>query len=133
MATAGDSYTIKLNEAMLRWGTHRYTNSRGQVYGEGYLAIPSTYAYDYHLYNGNYTGNRDILGVNIFNCTSADGYLHCIVKSQGNQSNSNYGKQFSVNDDLKALGDWYNHIGAVEGDFIRVTFTSPTDVVFEHI
>ena len=133
MARTGDTYTILLNRAMLEWGTHRYTDSRGQVYGEGYLAIPAQYAYDFKLFNGNHTGNVDVLGENIFRCTSTDGFLNCLVKSQGNQSDTEYAKQFSVNDDLKALGNWYHNNHAVPGDSVRVRFISPTDVEFEFI
>ena len=45
-----------------------------------------------------------------------------------------YAKQFAGDKDLlMALGYWYAQINAQVGDLIRVTFTSPTDVVLEKI
>lgn len=35
--------------------------------------------------------------------------------------------------DLMALGYWYSQINAQIGDLIRVTFTSPADVVLEKL
>lgn len=44
MAKRGDSYIVTLEKAHLEWGTHRYTGSRGLVYGEGYIQIPANVA-----------------------------------------------------------------------------------------
>lgn len=133
MAQAGDTYTIKLTESMLGWGNYRYTDTRDIIYGEAYIAIPQNYAHQFHLYNGNHTNNRNILGENVFNCTSGDGSLNCLIKSQGcNQAGSEYAKQFSVANDLRALGTWFRQIGANVGDLITITFTSPTDMVITH-
>lgn len=63
MAHAGDSYVITLKLPHLKWGSYRYTNSRGIVYGEGYIPIPSNIAYTFNLYNQNGAGGTDILGV----------------------------------------------------------------------
>lgn len=41
MAKAGDYYTITLKKSHLDWGTHRYTGTREEIPGEGYIPIPS--------------------------------------------------------------------------------------------
>ena len=40
MAKSGDYYVITLKKTHIEWGTHRYTGSRGDILGEGYLPIP---------------------------------------------------------------------------------------------
>ena len=40
MPNTGDTFTTILKQAHLEWGSHRHTNSRGVVFGEGYLQIP---------------------------------------------------------------------------------------------
>lgn len=134
MANAGNTFTITLKQAHLNWGTHRYTNTRGVVYGEGYIPIPTIYAQRYNIVNSNATGGSDILGQNIFNCTSVDGFFTGQLKAQGNNAaGGNYAKQFSANDNLKALGSWFKHINAQVNDRIRVTWVSPTDITIEKI
>lgn len=134
MANTGDSYVITLKQSHLGWGTYRYTNTRGPVSGERYIPIPAQYARRYNIVNSNATGGRDILGQNIFNCTSSDGFFTGQLKAQGNNAaGGNYAKQFSVNNDLKALGTWFVHINAQVGDRIRVTWVSPTDITIEKI
>lgn len=133
MATTGDTFTIILKEPHLAWGSYRYTGSRGIVYGEGYIPIPASDAYRIHTLNTNGTGGIDVLGQNLFRCRSADGLYSGVLKAQGNQNDVRYAKQFSGNDNLKAIGDWYYKIGADVGDKIRVTWVSPYDVVIERI
>ena len=134
MATAGNTYTITLKKAHLEWGTHRYTGTRAQIYGEGYLPIPKARATAFGVYNSNQTGGTDVLGVNIFNCTSVDGLFRGQLKAQGNTEKGDvYAKQFSANNDLQALGSWYNSIGAQIGDKVKVTWTSATDLIIEKI
>ena len=41
MPNTGDSFITTLKQAHLQWGSHRYTDSRGIVFGEGYLQIPA--------------------------------------------------------------------------------------------
>ena len=55
MANTGNTYTITLKEAHLKWGIHRYTFTRDRIYGEGYLLIPIEYARLYNIYNSNAT------------------------------------------------------------------------------
>lgn len=134
MAKSGDTYTVSLNKSQLEWGTYRFSNSRNLRYREGYLKIPIKYARSYHLYNNNYTNKHDILGKNIFHATSSDGFFNGVLRSEGcSQAGELFAKQFAGNKNLMALGDWYAHINAQVGDLIRVTFTSPTDIVIEKI
>lgn len=133
MAQAGDTYTVILKEAHLKWGTHRYTNSRGKVYGEGYIKIPSDAAYSFKLLNSNGTSGKDILGQNLFYCKSKDGMYQGILRAQGNQNDTRYAKQFSADDDLKAIGSWYSAINAVVGDVVQVTWESSTEITIEKL
>ncbi|MGL5716562.1 MAG: hypothetical protein ACRCX2_26345 [Paraclostridium sp.] len=134
MAVAGDSYIVEIGEAHLNWGTHRYTNSRGMVYGEGYIQIPKQYARNFDIYNSNYQ-NGDALGINIFNCSSDDGFLDDVqLKSCGNSfAGDTYAKQFQGNGSLQTIGAWYHHVGAQVGDYVEVTWTSPIDIVIRHL
>lgn len=133
MARAGDFYIVILEKAHLEWGTHRYTNSRGTVYGEGYIQIPADIAYSLNLLNYNGTGYTDILGENLFYCTSADGLFEGVLRAQGNQSDNRFAKQFSGDKNLKSVGSWYQSIAANIGDRVKVTWTSPTDMIIEKL
>lgn len=134
MAERGDSYTVSLKPSHLAWGTYRYTDTRDTIPGEGYIPIPSDVARNLNLKNQNGTGGIDILGVNIFNCVSVDGRFRGQLKAQGNHyAGDIYAKQFSGNDDLKALGDWYRILGANVGDEVSVTWISDTDIEIELI
>lgn len=132
MLKAGSTYTITLKKSHLEWGTHRYTGSRNQIYGEGYIPIPSHIAYNYNLLNNNGTNYTDVLGKNLFNCTSVDGKFSGILRAQGSREAGDiYAKQFSGDKDLKSLGDWYYAIGASIGDQVKVTWISLTDIEIE--
>jgi len=129
MPQAGDSYVVQLKRAHLEWGSHRHKFSRpGVIYGEGYIKIPATFAYDYDIYNNNnpYCANT------YYDCTSYDGHYSGVLLAQGNQKDRIYAKQFSEFDNLKAIGHWYYQVGADVGDYVKVVFTSPSDVVIEH-
>lgn len=133
MAVAGNSYIVEIKEAHLNWGTHRYTNSRGIVYGERYIQIPKQHARSFNIYNNNFQSD-DILGINVFNCSSTDGFLHNVeLKACGSSSAGDiYAKQFQGNGSLQTIGAWYNYIGAQVGDHVEVTWTSPYDIVIRH-
>ena len=138
MANAGDTYTITLNEAHLMWGTHRYTFTRDRIYGEGYIPIPKRYAVAYDIHNSNYLRQNhiyaDTFGVNLFSCTSSDGYYDGVLKSAGcSTAGDVYAKQFEGAGDLKALGSWFQYCGAQVGDYVEVTWTSPTDIIIHYI
>ena len=129
MAQSGDQFVVNLTASQLGWGNKRYTNTRPIRYGEGYLAIHKEYALAYNLYNSNHTDGLDILGLNLFNCTSSDGFLNCQLKSQGCSTSGNeYAKQFAGNDNLRTLGRWYAHKQAKIGDQVEVLFVSPTEI-----
>lgn len=129
MAQTGDQFHVTLTRSQLGWGEERYTSSRPIREGEGYLAIHKEYAVAFDLFNSNGTNGCDILGQNIFNCISNDGFLNCELKSQGcEKAGEPYAKQFAGNDNLRTLGDWYEHIGATVGDEVEVYFLSPTDI-----
>ena len=53
MAKTGDTFTITLKRPHLEWGSYRHTNSRGIVYGEGYIPIPAPDAYRIGTFNSN--------------------------------------------------------------------------------
>ena len=127
------SYEITLKRAHLEWGSHRYTNSRGIIYGEGYIPIPADVAYDNNIYNQNGTDGEDIIGQNLFYCSSADGLYQGVLRAQGNQDNPRYAKQFSGDKELKAIGHWCSQIDAAIGDRIRVTWVNPTKIIIEKL
>ncbi|NFG28491.1 hypothetical protein FC777_15545 [Clostridium botulinum] len=131
MAVAGNSYTLTLNQAHLQWGTHRYTGSRGLIYGEGYLPIPAHVARSFNLYNSNFQSTG--LGFNEFNCISADGSFSGVLKSAGCSTKGDiHAKNFQGSGNLKALGNWFANINAQVGDHVEVTWTSPTDIIIRH-
>lgn len=132
MAIAGNSYTITLKQTHLEWGSHRYTNSRQTIYGEGYIPIPAHVSRNFNIYNGN--APTIGLGFNIFNCTSSDGFFHGLLKSGGCSAKGNiYAKQFHGDGDLRALGDWFHHCNAQIDDTVEVRWISPTNIVITHI
>src|SRR5690606_38271386 len=106
---AGDSFITTLNQAHLEWGTHRHTNSRGFIYGEGYLHIPRSDAMRIGIYNSNQPG-----ATNTFNCSSADGFLsNVLIKASGSSSAGDiYAKQFQGNGNLQLIGNWFGHLNA---------------------
>lgn len=86
------------------------------------------------LFNGNGTNHVDILGKNLFECESVDGYFHGILRAQGSRSLGDiYAKQFAGDGDLKALGRWYAQIGARPGDRIRVYWISKVKIQIEKL
>lgn len=125
MPNTGDTFITKLKEAHLNWGSHRYTNSRDIVLGEGYLQIPARFAYKFEITNEkNPNRNQEY----IFN--TADGFItNGILKASGNQSRIEYAKQFHGSGNLQLLGDWFHHIDAQINDKIRIEFVSPTEIL----
>ena len=133
MANTGDFYTVQLKAPHLDWGEIRYTDTRTPIPGEGYIPIPANDASRLRLLNSNGTGGRDVFGENLFYCHSADGHFQGTLRAQGNQDQTTYAKQFSADGNLRAIGRWYANIGAVPGDIIRVSWTSPTDILIEKL
>ena len=131
MANTGDTYTVKIIQAHLDWGRHRHTSSRGTVYGEGYIKIPANDARNFNILNSNGTINKqNVLGQNIFNCSSTDGFLtECQLKASGSsQAGDIHAKQLQGNGNLKVIGDWYHHVGAQIGDHVKVEWLNATDI-----
>lgn len=130
MAKKGDCYTVKLTTGYLNWGTHRYTGSRDLIPGEAYIPIPRVNARQFNIVNSNATQNRDELGKNVFEFVVEDNFMSGHLKAQGNNKAGDiYAKQFSVLNDLKALGSWFDHIGASEGTEIKVEWLTPTQIL----
>lgn len=132
MPKAGDIFQVSLSRTHLDWGRHRYTNSRGSVYGEGYIPIPKSYAYSYGIYNSNYS--QEGLGYNEFRCISEDGLFKGIVKSTGcSTAGDIYAKNLHGSGDLKAIGAWFAELDAQVGDVVEVKWISEKDVVIKMI
>lgn len=126
------SFTVTVQRAHLEWGEHRYTNSRGIVYGEGYIMIPAPCARTYNLLNSNGTNGDDILGENLFYCRSADGSFYGVLRAQGcHEAGDIYAKQFAGDKNLKAVGDWYYSQSIQVGDRVKVTWVSNIELQIE--
>lgn len=131
MPKSGDSFIVRLKNAHLKWGEYdpsRHSRTRGTVRGEAYIQIPSDDAYSLGIFNQN-----NPFGENArYKCTSYDGmYTGCLL-AQGNQADPHYAKQFSESGHLKGIGGWYRAVGAIEGDYVKVKFTSPYEIIIEH-
>jgi len=130
MPKKDDTYIVTLQKAHIEWGTHRHTETRELIYGEGYIQIPSEYATKYEIYMSNKEG------ANIqYTCTSSDKHLSNVtLKASGSQGRDNlYAKQFQGSGNLKTIGSWYSKIKAKVGDQIKITFTSPNSMYIEKI
>lgn len=127
MATAGDSYEVELKEAHLNWGTYRHTNTRDLRPGEGYIPIPAHIARQLNIYNNHNSG----YGHNLFNVSSSDQFIQNeSLKAQGGTDRtSSYAKQFSIENNLSRIGEWYAHTNANIGDRVRVEWLSETDIL----
>ncbi|MGY3190386.1 hypothetical protein [Lysinibacillus sp. TE18511] len=130
MPASGNTYITTLKRAHLEWGSHRHTNSRGTVYGEGYLHIPRPIARQFGIYNSNQQSANIV-----YNCNSIDGFLiNETLKASGSSAAGDvYAKQFQGNGNLQLLGDWFYHLNAQVGDRVEITWTSPTDIEIELI
>lgn len=136
MANSNYTYQVELKESHLSWGDTRYTGSRTLRAGEAYIKNPSKVAYAQDLLNLNGTNGQDIMGKNLFSCTSADGFFSSpgvILRAQGNQADDSYAKQFSVDNNLQTIGDWYAFVNAKVGDVIEVTWITPTHIEIRKI
>ncbi|MBC8883710.1 hypothetical protein H9X57_11080 [Flavobacterium piscinae] len=125
MAKSGDRFITTLKRAHLEWGSFRHTNSRGIIYGEGYLQIPAKEARRLNITNSNLVG-----GNNVYICSSTDGFLNNItLKSTGcNKAGDIYAKQFNGNGNLKLIGNWFSHINAKVGDQIEILWITSNKI-----
>ena len=131
MAQAGNTYTVKLKPSHLDWGEYRNPTNREPISGEGYIPIPKRYAVQYNIFNSN--SNQIGLGYNLFRASSVDGFLqNVLLLAQGcSEAGDPYAKQFSVDNNLKLIGQWYKNGGATTKNSVRVTWVSSTDIVLE--
>ena len=127
MAIAGDYYEVELREAHLNWGTYRHTNTRDLRPGEGYIPIPAHIARQSNIYNIHNPG----LGHNLFNVSSSDQFIQNeLLKAQGGTDRTSiYAKQFSIENNLSRIGEWYAYTNANIGDIVRVEWLSETDIL----
>lgn len=129
MPNTGDSFITTLLQAHLEWGEHRHTNSRGIVIGEGYLQIPAEFAYQFDITNNSFLARSAE-----YDFSTADHFLIGEkLLASGNQHRSEFAKQFQGSNNLKLLGNWYNHIDAQIGDQIEIRFISPTEILLTRI
>ena len=133
MADVGDSFISVLKQAHREWGTYRHTDTRSAIEGEAYIAIPAKDAYRLNLMNEKGAGQRDLWGITLFHCESADGLFSGVLRAQGSQSRPQFAKQFSADNNLRGIGSWYKQIGAKDGDRIKVTWLSKTDIQIEKL
>ena len=133
MALPGNTYTKQLRPSHLGWGTYRYTNSRNIIYGEGYIPIPKIYAKNFQVFNSNHYPEG--WGYNLFHASSVDGFLSNVpLLAQGcSTAGDIYAKQFSVQGNLKIIGQWYANQQATTNNLVRVTWTSPINIILEII
>lgn len=126
MPNTGDSFISTLKKSHLEWGTYRHTNSRGIIYGEGYIQIPSKDARRLNITNSNSTPAN-----NIYQCNSNDGYLKDVeLKATGcNKAGDIHAKQFHGSGNLKLIGDWFHHINAKVGDQIEVKWITRSTIL----
>lgn len=131
MPTPGSTFTIRLKPSHLGWGNYRYTNSRDIIYGEGYIPIPKRYALAYSIFNSNHSPNG--LGINLYHASSTDGFLNNVsLLAQGcKEAGDIYAKQFSVKGNLRIIGSWYANQHATTANSVKVTWTSPVDIILE--
>lgn len=129
MPNTGDYFITTLKQAHLQWGSHRHTNSRGIIYGEGYLQIPASIARRLNITNSNSANN------NVYLCSSTDGFLNNVnLKATGcSHAGSIHAKQFHGSGNLQLLGRWFSHINAQIGDQVRIDFISPTNILLTKI
>ncbi len=130
MPNAGDSFTVELKEPHIGWGTERHTNTRARRQGEAYIKIPRSEATRLSIFNGNRPNANTLYEVRCVNGNPINGRL----LAQGSEDHNDvYAKQFSVQGDLKQVGQWYTSVGAVPGGHVRITFTSETSLELEYL
>lgn len=125
----GDTFITTLKQAHLEWGSHRHSNSRGIVYGEGYLQIPSDDAYRLNI-----TNDKNPSQSQEYTFSTSDGFINDgVLKASGNQNKEEFAKQFHGSGNLQLLGDWYNHINAKVEDQIQIDFITSTEILLTKI
>ena len=129
MPKAGDTFIVTIEPSHLGWGTHRYTDTREPIYGEGYIKIPRYYAKKYGIFNDN---NSDANPR--YHCSAINGCFSGVLLAQGcSKAGDIYAKQFAESGNLKGIGNWYRSVGAQVGRQVRVTFTASNSLEIEYI
>jgi len=130
MPNTGDEFIVTLGETHLGWGTHRYTNTRKIIYEEGYLPIPRDKAKEFDIYMSNQTNANYVYNFS----TNDNFYNNEELKASGCSIQGDiYAKNLAGNGNLKLLGKWFTHIQAQVGDKIKISFTSPTDIILSKV
>ncbi|MFD1602035.1 hypothetical protein ACFSJW_24100 [Flavobacterium artemisiae] len=125
MPNAGDKFVTTLKRAHLEWGNFRHTRTRKITYGEGYLQIPSIFAYNYNI-----TNNKTIVRSPEYDFSTSDNFItNGKLLAAGNQYLPEYAKQFQGSGSLKLLGSWFSHINAQIGDQIEIRFITATELL----
>lgn len=129
MPQTGDFFIVRLSDAHLDWGEHRYTNTRDAISGEGYIPIPKKYAVQFNIFNSNRVGGNPRYSFRTLNGENMTGEL----LAQGcSSAGDEYAKQFSGYGDLKLVGHWYASVNAIPGGHVKITFTSPSSLTLEY-
>lgn len=136
MPKSGDFYEIEIKDVHMNWGTKRTTKNRKSVAGEGYIPIPAKKAKQIGINNSNALKNtnprvHEQLGVNLFDCYDKNGLVGKLKAQGASRKGYIYPKQFSLFDDLKVIGTWFQKNNVSAGDKIRVSWTSPTEIFIE--
>lgn len=128
MAQAGDRFTVAIGETHLNWGEYRNTSSREPIMGEAFIPIPKAEARRLYIFNSNQAGANTV-----YTCNSIDGFYSGTLLAQGgSRAGDIYAKNFSEKGNLKALGNWFRHVGAVAGGTVEVVFTSFNSLTIEY-
>lgn len=132
MPVAGDSFTVEILKAHIKWGElpPRKSPTRQQREGESYIKIPAKYAKKFNIFNENKTDANALYSVT---CVNGDQIKGNLLAQGCAKAGKIYAKQFSVQDDLKAMGDWYRSVGAQVGGHVKVTFTSSSSLAIEYL
>lgn len=138
MPKKGDFYEVVIKDVHMNWGTKRTTINRKSVAGEGYIPIPANKAEQIGVNNSNALKKtqpriREQLGVNLFDCYDKNGFVGKLKAQGSSRKGYIYPKQFSAFGDLKVIGSWFRNNKVSAGDKIRVSWTSPTEILIEKV
>ena len=131
MPQAGDSFVVELRPIHLNWGTipDRRTTSRNEVRGEGYIPIPREYARQYQIFNSNNAEANVLYTVTCLNGAQIQGQL---LAQGASRRGDIYAKNFSVQNDLKAIGNWFISVEAQPGGHVEVCFLSENELTIRY-
>lgn len=127
MPSAGDSYVVQVKPSHIDWGEYRNPTNREPINGESYVKIPSEYARRYRIVRGTF-----------YTAHFVNGNPDMRIKASGNgplENGVQLAKQFEGvgHGACKAFTPWYQSSGIGVGDWIKVEFLSPTDILFSKV